>query len=239
MVRPMTLDAAPRTVVPPQSVVEQVTEAVLARVLDGSLPPGQDVAIQDLSALLGVSHVPVREALRRLESRGLVIFRRGRRPQIASMDIEDFDAIFRLRRVLEGDVAERSARLFTPQRLAVLREHGTDFALAMQRTGAVSVQWTHTLLHLSLLPGAGKWDRQVLQQLWDAGERYVHLYMTHERHSQKAGEWFVASHARLIDAAGSTSPKQFRKVVVEHIDEATAELRPVVLEVIQPVSGAR
>src|SRR5215211_6920343 len=86
----------------PQSVVDQVTETVLAMVLEGVLPPGEEVAIQDLSGRLGVSHVPVREALRRLESRGLVIFRRGRRPQVAPISLDDFDEVFRIRRLLEA-----------------------------------------------------------------------------------------------------------------------------------------
>jgi DNA-binding GntR family transcriptional regulator len=221
----------------PQSVVDQVTEELLKRVLEGELPPGQPVAIQDLSAMMGVSHVPVREALRRLESRGLVIFRRGHRPQIAPVDIEDFDSIFRIRRLLEADVAERSASLFTPEAIAEVQELADEFVNAMRRIGApLSVPSLHTRLHFALLPGATIWDRQVLEQLWDASERYIQLYVTHEQRSEDAIEMIIAGHQRIIDAAGKATPAAFRKVVTRHIDESIDALRPVILEITSPSS---
>ncbi len=216
----------------PQSVVDQVTETLLGMVLEGSLPPGENVAIQDLSVQMGVSHVPVREALRRLESRGLVIFRRGRRPQIAPVDIDDFDAIFRLRRLIEADVAERSGDLFTPERLAAVNELAVDFRDAMRRDGApLSVPSVHTQMHMALLPGATSWDRQVLAQLWDATERYIQLYVTHEQSRQEAIDRIISAHDRIIESAGKTTAKKFRAVVVAHIDESHDALRPVILEI--------
>jgi DNA-binding GntR family transcriptional regulator len=225
---------APGISPPPLSVVDQVTETLLSHVLEGSLAPGTEVPIQSLSALLGVSHVPVREALRRLESRGLVIFKRGRSPVIAPIAIEDFEAVFRLRALVEGDVAERSAPLFTPERLAAIRQREADFYEAVRGSGGRSAQRLHTLFHLALLPAANHWDRQVLEQLWDASERYIRLYVAHQQDGTAVDEVSISSHQVLTDAAGSAKPEQFRRLIVNHVLNATQLLRPGIAEIVQP-----
>jgi DNA-binding GntR family transcriptional regulator len=217
----------------PQSVVDQVTETVLAMVLEGVLAPGEEVAIQDLSGRLGVSHVPVREALRRLESRGLVIFRRGRRPQVAPISVDDFDEVFRIRRLLEADAAERSARLFTDSRIEALNAMAAEFRTALTRERSrILVPSLHANLHFALLPGASAWDRQILEQLWDASERYIQLFVKHSSTSRDGIERIIDDHDRLVAAAGTTTPKQFRKIVVDHIDMSIDALRPMILEIM-------
>lgn len=217
----------------PLSVVDQVTETLLSHVLEGSLAPGTEVPIQNLAALLGVSHVPVREALRRLESRGLVIFKRGRSPMIAPVTLDDFEAVFRLRSLVEGDVAERSAPLFTPERLAAIQQREADFYKAVRESGGRSVQRLHTLFHLSLLPAANYWDRQVLEQLWDASERYIRLWVVHQQDGNAVAEIFISSHQVLTDAAGPAKPEQFRRLIVNHVLNATHLLRPAIAEITQ------
>ena len=54
---------------------KRVRDDVLARILAGELKPGQRINEPDVAARLGVSRVPVREALRELESSGLVASR--------------------------------------------------------------------------------------------------------------------------------------------------------------------
>lgn len=216
----------------PQSIVDQVTDTLLAMVLEGVLPPGEEVAIQKLSAHLGVSHVPVREALRRLESRGLMIFRRGRRPQVAPISVDDFDDVFRIRRLLEADAAERSARLFTDGRIESLNALASEFRVALKRDRApMVVPSLHANLHFALLPGASGWDRQILEQLWDASERYIQLFVKHSSTTSDGVERIIADHDRLIAAAGHTSPSRYRKTVVEHIDISIEALRPMVLQI--------
>lgn len=215
----------------PQSIVDQVTESLLTMVIEGVLAPGTDVAIQDLSNRIGVSHVPVREALRRLESRGLIIFRRGHRPQVAAISIEDFDDIFRIRRVVEADAAQRSARLFSGGRVKALHSVAAGFRDALKREGApILVPSLHVSLHFALLPGASPWDRQILEQLWDASERYIQLFVKRSSLTRPGIQKIITDHDRLIDAAGTTNPSRYREVVVDHIDGSIESIRPMLIE---------
>src|ERR1700730_16623118 len=61
-----------------ESIVENAAREIRRSVLAGVLRPGQSCSIGELSAQLHVSHIPVREALRRLESEGLVLQPGGR-----------------------------------------------------------------------------------------------------------------------------------------------------------------
>jgi DNA-binding GntR family transcriptional regulator len=222
-----------------QSVVDQVTEAILAMILDGKLPPGNQVAIRDLSEGLGVSHVPVREALRRLESRGLVIFHRGRRPQIAPADVGDFDAIYDLRRTLEVAVASKSLTPMTSAQLSDLQRLMADFRASVQREGSLLASPTvHRQLHLALLPAASPWDAHVLNQLWDATERYLQLFLTHERRQPEVIDRIIAVHQALVDVAASGDMTLLMERIRNHVDTSIDVVRPVIQEITEGASAS-
>src|SRR6478735_9138438 len=90
------------------SAVDLVTAEIRRAVLTGALAAGQQFSIRDLAAQLGVSHIPIREALRRLESQGLVILRQARSAEVASLTTADLEAIYRLRYLIEPPLAAAS-----------------------------------------------------------------------------------------------------------------------------------
>src|ERR1700749_3052644 len=87
---------------PGDSVVDRVTADVRRAVLSGTLPPGRTFSTAELSAPLGVSHIPVREALRRLDAQGLVVLRPGRKAMISPLNRDELRAIFPLRQVMQA-----------------------------------------------------------------------------------------------------------------------------------------
>ena len=86
-----------------ESTVDRVTVELPRSILAGTLRPGEPFSITDISEQLGVSHIPVREALRRLEGQGLVQLRAGRSAIVAPLDEEELRSVYRLRRLLEAD----------------------------------------------------------------------------------------------------------------------------------------
>lgn len=106
--------------VSPRSVEESVTEALRDAILLGDLKPGQRLAQVELSEELGVSRIPLRDALRRLQAEGLVDIDGRRGARVSSLSAADVYEIYEMRKLLEAECArlaianlddEREARL--------------------------------------------------------------------------------------------------------------------------------
>jgi DNA-binding GntR family transcriptional regulator len=78
-----------------------VTDAVRNLITDGLLPPGTPLRQRDLAARFDVSHTPVREALRRLESEGLVVTDVHRGATVARAEPEELEENYRILAALE------------------------------------------------------------------------------------------------------------------------------------------
>src|SRR4029450_9369594 len=95
-----------------QVLADDVYEAVKALVMDHVIAPGARVSIDGLARQLGVSQTPIREALARLESDGLVTkepLRGYRAPQ--SLTRSEGDDLFQFRLLIEPWAASRAAEL--------------------------------------------------------------------------------------------------------------------------------
>jgi DNA-binding GntR family transcriptional regulator len=143
-------------------------------ILSGALAPGREFSLRGMAEMLKVSFIPVREALRVLEGEGLVIIRPGRSAVVAPLDLDDLQAIYRLRQVLEPEIAGRSCLLLSDFDLDQLEQQTAEFA--DEHRGIHEIYESHHALHLALLrPAATAWDIRILTTLWRAAERYIRI----------------------------------------------------------------
>ncbi len=84
-------------------------EAIRKKILKGEFPPGHPLQTEALSTLTKVSRTPVREALHRLESEGLVTIRPRLGASVTKMDLKEFRQMCELRLALEGHAAALAA----------------------------------------------------------------------------------------------------------------------------------
>lgn len=84
-------------------------------IVDWRLPPGSVLAEVELSARLGVSRTPVREALARLTAEGLAEPQSGRGTVVSGISLDQVDELFELRSALECRAAELAARHRDPE----------------------------------------------------------------------------------------------------------------------------
>lgn len=93
-----------------QSLEESVYEAVRDGIISGELLPGDPLVEAQLSADLGISKTPVREALIRLARDGLVVQELHRRSRVATPTVEDVQQACEVRRWVEGEIAALAAQ---------------------------------------------------------------------------------------------------------------------------------
>jgi DNA-binding GntR family transcriptional regulator len=181
--------------------------------------PGASVSIAELSDRLGVSHIPVREALRRVEAEGLIELRHGRSARIAPMSREDLVEVFHLRELVEADAFARAVKLYSEDDLAAI-EHAWDDLAVRPEDDPEEIFLRHHVLHQLLVgPAAGDWDRRLLEMLWRAAERYVALLIL-EHDVSGSPTRMKEAHRCLVDAAASRSPNAARKAIRDHVETA-------------------
>lgn len=83
------------------SLPEIVYDRLRRGILIGEYPPGQPLRQDDLATKLGTSRVPLREAMRRLETEGLVVLRPRRGYAVSSLEVDEIHDIFELRAEIE------------------------------------------------------------------------------------------------------------------------------------------
>ena len=94
----------------PVSRADQVYEKVLQAIRSGRYQPGERIREVELAGWLEVSRTPVREALRRLESDGLLTFESWRGVVVSDLNRQQVSELYAMREVLEGAAARMAAR---------------------------------------------------------------------------------------------------------------------------------
>ena len=210
-----------RSVGTADSAVDRVTAEIRRAVLSGELAPGESFSISELSTQLGVSHIPIREALRQLHSQGLIVMRPGRSAMVSPLNREELQAIYRLRQRIEPDLAARAVPRFTEPDLQALES--LLAAYCDEHADAEQFWATHHELHEAMIrPAASEWDLRVLEQLWQASDRYTRVVFDAQVLTSSERELRFDRHRGLLEAARSGSASTFRKAVHAHLAENEA-----------------
>jgi DNA-binding GntR family transcriptional regulator len=123
----------------PRPLREQVYDRLRAAILSGELAPGAPVIEAEIAATLGASRTPVREALRRLETEGMLEPRGARGSVVRELKRDEVECIFEIREALETLAARRASRRMNDRdltefaRLVELMQNSVDDPSEMER----------------------------------------------------------------------------------------------------------
>lgn len=152
------------------------------RIITGAIPPGTAVNQAELAAEFGVSQTPVREALLRLESEGLVVFVAHSMVRVSPLDLQELDELYAIRVNLDSFAGQLAAANCTQEDVVRLK------GLLASNTGADLGERLHRNLefHRSIYRASGnKQLTRLLDQLWDRTERYRIVLVANEADSQQ------------------------------------------------------
>lgn len=107
---------------PPEgdSVSQRAYRALRAQAVSYRFAPGERLSEHELARRLGFSRTPLREALHRLASEGLVVASEGRGFRARSLQVREVEELYELRLGLETQIARLAARRITPAEVAEL-----------------------------------------------------------------------------------------------------------------------
>jgi DNA-binding GntR family transcriptional regulator len=125
-------------------------EAIRGKILDGSYGPGFRLVLDRLASEIGVSAVPVREALRRLEAEGYVDFIRNVGARVRWIDVNDYAESLQTLAVLEASATAMAAPLLDKPALARARKANDAMAASLTRRDGTAVIGQDCTFHESL-----------------------------------------------------------------------------------------
>ncbi len=112
------------------SLKNQATELLRERIISAHIPPGTKLVERELAQLLGISRMPVRDALMDLEREGLVVTKPGGR-YVIKLTEDDIRHLYKVRLVLEKLAVELAVHHASPQNCAMLTNNLQDMRAAI------------------------------------------------------------------------------------------------------------
>src|SRR5689334_17529071 len=119
-----------------RTIADQVAELIRQRILSGQLKGGQPIRQEHLAAELGVSRIPLREALKQLAAEGFVSIASHKGAVVAELSVEEVEELFDLRLKLETWLMELAMPAMTDAEVADL-----DTNLQEQRRPDALSRW--------------------------------------------------------------------------------------------------
>lgn len=151
--------------VPRQRLGELVAQRLRRDIVRGVFAPGSRLTEEQLSASYDVSRVPVREALRVLESEGFVVIAPYKGTTVAPLTMQDARKIFDVRIALETLGAQRAAELLTPERGELLTQLLARGAKAVAEERVELLPDLNTAFHLAIVEGSDNDQLMALMRL--------------------------------------------------------------------------
>lgn len=189
-----------------------VTDQLRKAILTGKIGPGERLHQDELSRQLAVSRMPIREALRILESEGLVEFRPHRGAVVVDLRPEDIAEIFEIRAMLEGKACELAAPNLSDETLGRMRQ-------ILEEMAGVNHDEEHWLelnrdFHTAIYPACG-WPR--LCGLIDAQRNVVQPYLRASLAFLGRTESASAEHWFLLQSAEARDGHLLARATIDHL----------------------
>jgi DNA-binding GntR family transcriptional regulator len=194
-------------------------EELRRRILNGELAAGASLNQEQLAAELGVSTTPLREALRSLESEGLVRGRSHKDIIVAPLDDQEIVEVYEVRRNLDGLAARLAAQ--NPDEAA--RDRIRDAVQQVRKRHADPVAANREFHRSIYLASGNDVLIEMLEALWNRSDRY-------RRFSRDIADTpgTVAEHEALAEAVLSGKAKTAEMMMLAHINQAANAIREAV-----------
>ena len=207
-----------------EAVLKEIRRAIMTR----ELKPGERVRQEDLAERLNVSRVPIREALRVLESEGHVTYEPHRGYTVTKLSVEELKELYLLRRLLETEATRRAV----PRVDEELTEHLEALIAEMDELAdagkLLSYAEVNRDFHLLLFERAGMPRLyRLIEVLWQNSESYRSLFLNDPTWYEQAQQY----HRAILDACKAKDVASAVAAQDEHRSKAIAGIVALLEEV--------
>jgi len=193
-----------------KTVAQAVYENLRQAILTGAIEPGAHLSQDEIAGRLGVSRMPVREALGRLQAEGMVRFETYRGATVTPLSRSEAEQVYLMRIALEPSLGRLGAQKLEPADVLALERAYRAMAAALQAGDAGAFFEQVRAFHETLYAAAGM--PLVLAQvlgLRDLAQRYILRYLALPGRLAHSTD----NHRLLLEAARAGRPNDAARLI--------------------------
>jgi DNA-binding GntR family transcriptional regulator len=204
-----------------RNLSDQLVDIVRDRILSGSAAPDSPIRQDALAGELGISKIPLREALARLEQEGLLHSHANRGFFVRSLNTAEAEEVFALRLKLEPDAIVLGAeRANDAERKIAADTFATLYQVTDERGAGVGA--FNRAFHMALLRPSGRLITvNILERLHVLSDRYVRKHLEPLGRDERAN----SEHKQMLDAWLDRDLDQVRAFTIRHVRQTLEDLR--------------
>jgi Transcriptional regulators len=208
----------------PPTAQEAVLVELRRAIVEGELAPGTQIVQEALAERLGLSRVPIREALKILEGEGQVSYSPHRGYFVTELDLDDIREVYRIRRILESDAAVIGVPRLTDADLVSMAVAVEDLARASAVDDMVAMTAANRRFHFTIIEASGMPRlTRLVRQLWDAIDPYRVLYYTEPSNRETVDR----QHREILAAVRARDTDRVVTLLDEHREHAIARFQQI------------
>jgi DNA-binding GntR family transcriptional regulator len=191
-----------------------------AAIVRGDLAPGAKIPQELTAQQLGISLIPVREALKTLTTEGLVTYQPQRGYFVTELPDQSIEQIYAVRSLLESETERLAVPRLGPEQTGAMRAHLRTQQRAAEDHDAVAMISANRSLHFTIFDRCeNRWLVRFVTQLWDSVDPYrVLLYrrMWLDRSQWPLANEILAEHDRIITALEQGRTERALRLLEQH-----------------------
>jgi DNA-binding GntR family transcriptional regulator len=193
---------------------DQAAQRLRALIVEGTLPAGGALVETELSAALGISRTPLREALKLLAVEGLVELRPNRSPRVAELRRDAVTALFEAIAAIERGAAELAALRITAAELERLRQLQAEME-AHHAAGDLSSYFALNQQIHALIVAAAR--NGPLREAHEALHARAEIARRRALDSRARWDESVAEHRAILAALEARDPASAGRLLADHV----------------------
>jgi DNA-binding GntR family transcriptional regulator len=188
-------------------------------IINSEFKPGEWITQEMVTERLNVSRTPVRDAIKRLQSEGLLIVKPHKGAMVVQLSMEKLIEIYEIRMLLEGAAAKHAGKNITDKDIRELEKLNAKMISQrddLQKFMVCNRAFHHTLYCFS----KREYLINSIFALWDLIEPYRLRYFSLKGKIDEA----IKEHVKVISFLRNHQPEEVREAIVKHLNDVVTTL---------------
>ncbi|MBN1666740.1 MAG: GntR family transcriptional regulator [Anaerolineales bacterium] len=216
-----------------QQLYEKVSDHLRTAILNGEIRPGEWIRQKRIAEELGVSQMPVREALKELASEGLVEHVPYRGVRVVRLSGDDIADLYAQRACLESRATRAAAEKITAEELQNLRDLQKQLEANLAPENLQTYRDLNRQFHQIIYYSSGRdYLIRTLDQMWSAFPTmlFSNFSQTSNQPITTRDQSDIHEHLAILAALEARDPERAEKAMFEHIQSASKAFQTIIAE---------